>query len=85
LNSKLQRAVRDIERTKAKIEELQALLPELERRKTELENAEVIKVFRSANVAPGDFAAFIAAYRAQPAGYPGATPGPKEMEASDDE
>lgn len=100
MNAKLQKIARDIERTKKKIEELQALLPELERQKTELENAEVIKVFRSADVAPGDFAEFIAAYRAQanggaaPAGraaaprasgYPPATPTLKDMEDSDDE
>ena len=65
MSPKLQRVVRDIERTKAKITELQALLPELEKQKTELENAEVIKVFRSADIAPDDFTAFIAAYRAQ--------------------
>lgn len=64
LSQKLQRIVREIERTKTKIEELQALLPELERQKTELENAEIIKAFRSADVAPGDFAAFIEAYKA---------------------
>ena len=99
MNTKLQKIVRDIERTKKKIEELQALLPELERQKTELENAEVIKVFRSADVAPGDFAEFIAAYRAQangeaPAqraaapqasGYSSATPTLNDMEDSDDE
>ena len=99
MNPKLQRIVRDIERTKAKIEELQALLPELERQKTELENAEIIKVFRSADVAPADFAEFIAAYRAQsnsgapagpaaqprPSGYPGAAPQLNDMEDSDDE
>lgn len=99
MNQKLQRVVREIERTKTKIEELRALLPELERQKTELENAEIIKAFRSADVAPDDFAGFIAAYRAQlhggaPAqnaepprasGYPGAAPQPKDMEDSDDE
>lgn len=99
MNPKLQKVTRDIERTKTKIEEFQALLPELERQKTELENAEIIKVFRSADVAPGDFAEFIAAYRAQAAGgTPAAAPtapqparysGPvsqqNEMEESDDE
>ena len=64
MNPKLQKIIRDIERTKAKIEELRTLLPELERQKTELENAEIIKAFRSVDVAPGDFSAFIEAYKA---------------------
>ena len=99
MSPKLQRVIRDIERTKTKIEELQALLPELEKQKTELENAEVIKVFRSADVAPDDFTAFIAAYRAQITGgvpepvptapqaahYPEPLTPKNNLEASDDE
>lgn len=99
MSQKLQRIVREIERTKSKIEELRALLPELERQKTELENAEIVKVFRSADVEPADFAEFIAAYRAQAAygaperaaaapqasGYPGAAPHTNRMEESEDE
>jgi hypothetical protein len=65
LNPKLQKILREIERAKAKIAELQAALPALEKQKSELENAEIIKVFRSADVAPGDFAAFIEAYKAK--------------------
>ena len=63
MNTKLERTIREIERTKEKIAGLQALLPELEKQKTELENAEVIKAFRSADVAPADFTAFIEAYK----------------------
>lgn len=74
MNQKLQRVVREIERTTTKIAELQALLPELERQKTELENAEVIKVFRTADIAPDDFAEFVAAYRAQAQGGAPAKP-----------
>ena len=70
MNAKLQKIIRDIERTRSKIEELQTLLPELEKQKTELENAEIIKAFRSADVAPGDFAAFIEAYKANMGGTP---------------
>ena len=64
MNPKLQKVNREIERAKEKIAELQALLPTLEATRTKLENAEVIKVFRSADVAPDEFTAFIAAYRA---------------------
>jgi prefoldin subunit 5 len=64
LNPKLQKVNRDIERARAKIAELETLIPELEKQKTDLENAEVVKAFRSANVAPADFTAFIEAYKA---------------------
>lgn len=64
MNQKLQRIIRDIERAKAKITELQALLPELERQKTELENVELIKLFRTANISPADFTAFMETYKA---------------------
>jgi hypothetical protein len=59
MNQRIQKIDGDIERTKAKITELQALLPELERKKTDLENTEIVRLVRSANVAPGDIAAFI--------------------------
>jgi chromosome segregation ATPase len=64
LNPKLQKITDEIKRTKAKIAELQALIPKLEKQKTELENAEVIKALRSADVKLSDFAAFIEAYHA---------------------
>jgi DNA repair exonuclease SbcCD ATPase subunit len=64
LNPKIQKIIKEIERTKAKIAELQALLPELEKQRTDLENLEVIKAYRAANVKPEDFTAFIEAYQA---------------------
>ncbi|MDR0905240.1 MAG: DUF4315 family protein [Oscillospiraceae bacterium] len=66
MNPKLQKTIADIERTKAKISELQELLPELERQKTDLENTEIIKAVRSAYVKPGDVDAFIASLRVKP-------------------
>lgn len=60
--------MREIERAKAKIAELQASIPVLEKQKTELENAEIIKVFRSANVTPEELDGFITAYRESMAG-----------------
>jgi hypothetical protein len=65
MNTKLQKTVREIERTKARIAELQALLPELEKQKTDLENTEIVKAVRSVCVAPGDLDAFLAARRAE--------------------
>ncbi len=63
MNPKLQKVNREIERTRERIAELQTLLPELEATRTKLENAEVIKAFRSVDVAPAEFSAFIEAYR----------------------
>ncbi|MCL2078758.1 MAG: DUF4315 family protein [Oscillospiraceae bacterium] len=59
MNQRIQKIDNEIERTKAKIAELQALLPELERKKTEMENNEVLRLLRSANIAPGEVAAFV--------------------------
>ncbi|MDR3278686.1 MAG: DUF4315 family protein [Oscillospiraceae bacterium] len=67
MNPKLQKTVRELERTRARIAELQTLLPELEKRKTDLENTEIVKAVRSASVAPGDLAAFLRTLRAEPA------------------
>lgn len=67
MTPKLQKITQELERAKAKIAELQAAIPELERQKTELENAEIIKAFRTAELTPADFAAFIEAHRTQPA------------------
>lgn len=64
MNAKLQKITRDIERTRKKIVELEALLPELEKQKTEAENAEVIKAFRTAEITPAEFADFIKSFLA---------------------
>lgn len=64
MNPKIRKAIEDIERTKAKIAELEALLPELERKRTDLENTEIIRLVRSANVAPEKLTAFIEAFKA---------------------
>jgi hypothetical protein len=59
MNPRIQKAYDDIDRTKAKIAELQALLPELERKRTDLENTEIVRLVRQANIAPGDIADFV--------------------------
>lgn len=68
MNAKIRKVVDDIERTKAKIAELQALLPELERKRTMLENDEIIKIFRSTDIAPENLSDFVEAYKARNAG-----------------
>ena len=59
MNSKINKVIDDIEKTKTKIAELQALLPELERKRVDMENTEIIKLLRSANIAPADIPDFI--------------------------
>jgi len=68
MNAKLQKIIDDIERTKTRIAELQAALPVLEKKKVELENSEIISVFRAADMTPADFAAFVEAYKAKSTG-----------------
>ena len=65
MNQKIQRVVSEIEKTRAKIGELQDRLPVLEKQKTELENIEIITAVRSANVPPAELTEFIRAYKAQ--------------------
>ena len=62
MNPKLQKVISDIEKTNAKIKELQTLLPELEKQKIDLENIEIIMAVRSACIAPADFTEFVRAY-----------------------
>ena len=52
LNPKIKKVIDDIERTKAKIAELQALLPELESKRINMENIEIIKLIRSSDISP---------------------------------
>jgi hypothetical protein len=65
MNTRIQKVCDEIERTKTKIAELQALLPELERKKTDMEDAEIVKLIRSANIKPGEVAGFIGTIKAK--------------------
>ncbi len=57
--NKLDRIEKDIEKTKAKIAELQKQLRELEAAKTEQENLQIIQLVRGLNMKPEEFAAFV--------------------------
>ena len=57
--NKLDRIEKDIEKTKAKIAELQKQLRELEAAKTEQENLQIIQLVRGLNMKPEEFAAFL--------------------------
>jgi len=55
----------EINKTKGKIANLQEELPKLERKRTELENAEIIRLVRSSNVSPEEVAGVIASISTQ--------------------
>jgi len=82
MNPKINKVIDEITRAKAKIAELQALLPELERKRVDMENTEIIRLVRSADIAPADFPAFVAALK-NPAAVVGAvaTPEPEPLAA----
>ena len=63
MNPKITKKTEEIERAKARIAELQALLPALEREKTSMENTEIVRIVRSANVTPGELSAFLASIK----------------------
>ena len=70
MNQRIQKVIDEIERTKAKIAELQALVPELERKRVEMENNEIIRLVRSASIAPADLPEFLAAIKTNNAAAP---------------
>lgn len=63
MNPKITKKTEEIERAKARIAELQALLPALEREKTSMENTEIVRIVRSANVTPGELSTFLASIK----------------------
>lgn len=65
MNPKIDRLARDIEKTRDKISELQARLRDMERQKTEMENSEIVAMFRSISVTPQELMDFIKLYREQ--------------------
>ena len=81
MNSKLQKVLTEISRTKEKIAALQTRLRELEQQKTELENIEIVGMVRGLDVALEELAAFIQAFRGSKAG----TPDFMGMEGNNDE
>jgi len=63
MNPKIKKTRDELERTRAKITELQALVPQLERSITDMENTEIVRLVRSAEIAPADLPAFIASLK----------------------
>ena len=65
MNPKINKVIRNIDKTKALIAEQQTRLKELERLKTELENADIVAMVRGIDIAPADFEAFARAFMEQ--------------------
>ena len=59
MNPKIQKVIKEIEKTKVKLADTQSRLRELERQKTELENAEIVAMVRSRNLTESEFAALL--------------------------
>lgn len=96
MTPKIQKLITEIEKIRARITEWQERLRELERQRTELENTEIVALFRSLDVAPGDLPAFIAAMKesavprvapayAPPPATPSYTSSPMREEDTDNE
>ena len=65
MNQKIQKTISEIDKTKTKIAELQTRLRELDAQRVDLENTEIVSLFRSVDVAPQELAGFIRAYKEQ--------------------
>ena len=65
MNPRIQKVMGEIEKTKTKIAEFQARLRELERQKTELENAEIVAIFRKEKMTEDEFARFVSSMGAK--------------------
>jgi len=63
LNLKIEKITTEIERLREKINAKQLRLRDLERQKTELENAEIIAMIRSVDIAPNEFPAFVRMFK----------------------
>jgi hypothetical protein len=64
MNPRINKMTAEIDKVTAKIAELQAKLPVLEAAREQLENDEVLRMFRSADIKPGEFYDFLREYQA---------------------
>lgn len=68
MNPKIEKLEKEIDRTKAKIAEMQTKLRKLEEQKTELENTDYVAVARSFKLTPQQLADFLKSQQASPSG-----------------
>jgi len=85
LNPKIKKVIDEIDRTKAKILELQTLLPELERKRIDMENTEIIKLVRSADILPAELPAFIESLKTPKVPEPVASYRPSPLAPADEQ
>lgn len=65
MNAKIQRVIKEIEKTRDKIGVLQARLRDLEKQKTELENTEIISAVRGMDISLTELADMLKAASGQ--------------------
>ena len=65
MNPKIERVIKDIDKTKEKITEYQSRLRELEKQKTEFENIEIVEAVRGMDIPLNDLPAILKALREQ--------------------
>jgi hypothetical protein len=65
MNPKIERVIKDIDKTKEKITEFQSRLRELEKQKTELENIEIVEAVRGMDIPLNDLPTILKALREQ--------------------
>ncbi len=68
MNPKIEKLEKEIDKTKAKIAEMQGKLRKLEEQKTELENTDYVAVARSYKLTPQQLADFLKSQQASPIG-----------------
>lgn len=68
MNPKIEKLEKEIDKTKAKIAEMQGKLRKLEEQKTELENTDYVAVARSYKLTPQQLANFLKSQQASPLG-----------------
>lgn len=66
MNPKIEKLEKEIDKTKAKIAEMQGKLRKLEEQKTELENTDYVAVARSYKLTPQQLADFLKSQQASP-------------------
>lgn len=59
MNPKIERLEKEIDKTRARIAEMQGKLRDLEKQKTELENTDYVAVARSFHLTPQELAEFL--------------------------
>ena len=77
MNAKLERTIAEIGTTDAKIARLQEKRRALEQQKTELENADIVAMFRKEKLTEGEFRAYVESMRGaqqESGGWPPAAP-----------